>query len=208
MNAGACLALAGLTQAVGLADTAARSGEVPAEPARDSLATLFVLDPPAVESVFPAPPALGCRLLARLLARPSSEPRVLRLMIAVMAVERSFRRHPGLAERVRAGLLALAPLAAEAGPDEPRVIEALALLYQRTISTLPVRVRVSGDPRQLARPSCVALIRALLFAALRATVLWRQLGGSRLGLVLHRRRILAFCRERLQPPAGDEPGGG
>ena len=56
------------------------------------------------------------------------------------------------------------------------------------------RVIVSGAADHLNRPEVAATVRALLLAGLRSAVLWRQLGGSRLALLLSRGAILAAAR--------------
>lgn len=197
MTEGEIRAFVGLLQALGLVHTVALHGDGPAEPMRESLASIFVLDPRSPEEVFPGPLNFGCRKALELLEQPRLHPVELRMLTAVLRVERAFRRHPTMPAQVRERLRELAALAQDCGPDDPRVIEALALLYQRTISRLPVRVLVSGDRRELARPSCVATIRALLFAALRAAVLWRQLGGSRWRLFWNLGRLRRWCRTTL-----------
>jgi high frequency lysogenization protein len=56
---------------------------------------------------------------------------------------------------------------------------------------------VQGNPVQLAQPAVVAQIRAVLLAAMRSAVLWRQLGGSYWDLMLRRRALLLAAREWL-----------
>ena len=63
-----------------------------------------------------------------------------------------------------------------------------------TVSTLGPRIIVRGDPALLARPESANRIRALLLAGIRAAVLWRQCGGTRVGLILGRRRLLEAAR--------------
>ena len=77
------------------------------------------------------------------------------------------------------------------------MIAALARLYAETISTLRPRVMVQGNPHYLGQAGVVAEIRALLLAALRSAVLWRQLGGSLWDFVLRRREMAAAIDARL-----------
>ena len=46
---------------------------------------------------------------------------------------------------------------------------------------------VSGEPHHLSDPKNANKIRALLLAGMRSAVLWRQLGGNRLQLLLARK---------------------
>jgi len=91
-----------------------------------------------------------------------------------------------MAGRVRDGILAAAPDAARLGSAHPEVLAALGTLYADTVSQLRPRVLVQGNPHYLAQPSVVAEIRAVLLAALRSAVLWRQLGGSPWDFLLRR----------------------
>jgi high frequency lysogenization protein len=71
------------------------------------------------------------------------------------------------------------------------VIANLAGLYSDTISTLKPRILVNGDPTWLNDTQNVQKIRALLLAAIRSAVLWRQSGGTRLQLLFSRKKYLA-----------------
>jgi high frequency lysogenization protein len=52
-------------------------------------------------------------------------------------------------------------------------------------------VMVQGNPHYLGQPGVVAEIRAILLAAVRAAVLWRQLGGSYWDFLFSRRAMAA-----------------
>jgi high frequency lysogenization protein len=56
---------------------------------------------------------------------------------------------------------------------------------------------VQGNPHYLQQPQVVAEIRALLLAALRSAVLWRQLGGSYWDFVFRRRAMMEVVEEEL-----------
>jgi high frequency lysogenization protein len=73
-------------------------------------------------------------------------------------------------------------------------IARFADLYLRTLSTLTRRVMVSGSQVHLNNPENANRIRALLLAGIRATILWRQSGGSRLRLLLRRNVLLRETR--------------
>jgi len=52
-------------------------------------------------------------------------------------------------------------------------------------------VLVQGNPHYLGQATVVSEIRAVLLAALRSAVLWRQLGGSLWDFLLRRREMVA-----------------
>jgi high frequency lysogenization protein len=49
---------------------------------------------------------------------------------------------------------------------------------------------VQGNPHYLGQPGVVAEIRAILLAAVRAAVLWRQVGGSYWDFLFSRRAMV------------------
>lgn len=72
----------------------------------------------------------------------------------------------------------------------PSVVGRIADIYQNHISPLGSKIIVKGDQNQLENPDNAAMIRALLLAGIRACVLWRQAGGSRLKLLFQRGGLL------------------
>jgi high frequency lysogenization protein len=58
---------------------------------------------------------------------------------------------------------------------------------------------VQGNPHYLGQAGVVAEIRAALLAALRAAVLWRQVGGSLWDFPLRRRAMLDAIDAALSP---------
>jgi high frequency lysogenization protein len=78
------------------------------------------------------------------------------------------------------------------------VVSRLAETYQTFISPLGQKIMVKGDPRHLENSHNASLIRALLLAGIRATVLWQQAGGSRFKLLWQRKGILRAAEQILQ----------
>ncbi|MNT00829.1 High frequency lysogenization protein HflD [compost metagenome] len=56
---------------------------------------------------------------------------------------------------------------------------------------------VQGNPHYLGQAGVVAEIRALLLAAVRAAVLWRQLGGSYWDFLLSRKAMVEAVDRQL-----------
>lgn len=76
-------------------------------------------------------------------------------------------------------------------------IAALADIYSSTISDLSPRIMVKGDPLHLQNPETQNRVRALLLAGIRAAILWRQLGGSRLQLLFKRKLLVKTAKQLL-----------
>src|SRR3546814_13342071 len=116
-----------------------------------------------------------------------------------MQIERRFVRDGKMAQQVHDGIVATAPLAERLGSDHPDVLTALGKLYADTVSNLRPQVMVQGNPHYLGQADIVSEIRALLLAALRSAVLWRQLGGSPHGRASGREQV---CKLVAIPAGG------
>ena len=60
----------------------------------------------------------------------------------------------------------------------------LSDIYQETLSLFEPRIVINGENMYLTVPIQASRIRTALFAGVRSTILWRQLGGSKLKLLL------------------------
>ena len=100
---------------------------------------------------------------------------------------------------MQAGIQRNAGLARELGDStHPDVLAAMGGLYADTISQLKPRIMVQGNPHYLGQPSVVAEIRALLLAAVRSAVLWRQLGGNYWDFLFSRKHMLEAIEQQLR----------
>jgi len=88
-------------------------------------------------------------------------------------------------------------LAEQAETGQVDVSARLADLYVQTLSRLAPRILVEGNPTYLQQSAQVDQIRALLLAAVRAAVLWRQLGGTQMRLLFRRRQYAMMARGLL-----------
>jgi len=71
---------------------------------------------------------------------------------------------------------------------DDQVVE-LSNIYQNTLSTFEPRIVVNGENVYLTDKIHAARIRTALFAGVRSTILWRQLGGSKLKLFINKRKF-------------------
>ena len=187
------LALAGLVQALRQVREIAENGQADEDIVGTALDSVFRIDAASAAAVYGNSRALdpGLRLLRDYFGNQGHDELLPRLALAVMQLERRFVRETLTASKVRDGILALAPSAERLGSVHPDVLAALGSLYADTVSHLRPRVLVQGNPHYLGQAGVVAEIRAVLLAALRSAVLWRQMGGSLWDFVLRRREIVA-----------------
>lgn len=121
-----------------------------------------------------------------------------RYAVMLLHLESRLRRQPDRLQGIATGLERVRrQVEYFGGSDSGPVIAALAHLYSEHVSTLRPRILVTGERTYLEQTQNAELIRALLLSALRALSFWRLHGGSRLSLVLRRRRVLRAVEELL-----------
>jgi len=192
------LAPAGMVQALAQVRRIADTGQADATVLATALESVFQIDAESPAAVYGGEQALrpGLMLLRDYFQNASRDEFLPRLALAVLQLERRFSRDP-MAQRVHAGIIGLGPMAARLGSAHPEVLAAMGGLYASTVSHLRPRVLVQGNPHYLGQAQVVAEVRAVLLAALRSAVLWRQLGGSLWDLLLRRRALLRSVEAHL-----------
>lgn len=190
----ATLALAGLYQAAGLVHEVAHRGRAPEDLMEVCIRSLFVLDPPDTASVYGGTEGLraGLRLLRDQFGERTTRRdfEITRYVVSVLHLERKLMKQPVLLSRLREGIERVrAQVRHFSSYTHGSVIAALAGLYVGTVGTLTPRIIVRGEHGYLSNPDNANKVRALLLAAIRSAVLWRQCGGNRFQLLLRRRQI-------------------
>jgi high frequency lysogenization protein len=115
-----------------------------------------------------------------------------------MHLERKLGRQSDLLDRIATGIDKVKAQAEYFDREHDTVIAGLADVYKETVSTLQPRIMVKGDESVLSNSSSQNMIRALLLAGVRATVLWSQCGGSRIKLIFQRKALLECCERMLR----------
>lgn len=194
------LALGGMLQALAQVRRIAETGQSESEPVRVALDSVFRIDAADAAAVYGDATALrgGLRLLRDYLANSNRDQVLGKLGLAVLQLERRFVGEDAVVTQVQTGLRGLEAPAQRLGSAHPDVVAGLGSLYADTVSTLRPRVMVQGNPHYLGQAGVVAEIRALLLAALRSAVLWRQCGGSLWDFVFRRREMAAAIDARLR----------
>lgn len=193
------LALAGLVQALKQVRRIADTGQADAAVLSTALDSVFRIDAPSTEAVYGSVADLrpGLILLRDYFGSRNKDEALPRLALAVLQIERRFVRNGAMAGQVHDGILAAAPTAERLGSTHPDVLAALGKLYADTVSQLRPKVMVQGNPHYLGQADIVSEIRAILLAALRSAVLWRQEGGSLMDFLIARRQMLAAVESEL-----------
>ena len=202
------LALAGLFQAARLAQQLAREGRAESAAFYASIQSILMLDAENIEEVYGGVGGLtlGLEIVRDKLAARTEAPylEIAKYAIGLIHLTGQLMQHPEMQQAIRRGAeTAEAQMkffeSSEDGENvHPNLVEKLAELYAQTISTLSPRIMVNGDHGHLSNPAIAAKVRAALLAGIRSAYLWRQKGGSRLELLLRRKRIAQEAGKLLE----------
>lgn len=199
MNEERVLALAGVFQATALAHQLAHNGSCDEAALQSSIDSVFRIDADNVAEVFGdiAGARLGLRTLVSQFDDEKRDIDIMRMSVTVLRLERSLSARADLLQELHDGIVAAQRQVDHFGSDHGMVTTRLAELYASTLSTLKPRVLVNGAPLYLQQQSVVERIRTALLAAVRAAVLWRQLGGRQWQLVVKRKQCAMVARGLL-----------
>ena len=203
------LALAGIIQASHLVQQIAKRGTVSdSEAFETSIASIFKLDAESTEAVYGGGKGVstGLKLLRAQLSNQSAtrDLELTKYVVSVMHLERQLAKQRDMLGRIAEGIEKARTQAGYFSALHANVIANLAGIYSDTISTLTPRIIVNGEQHFLDNPDKANKIRALLLAAIRSAVLWRQVGGGRFRLLFERGAMLREIDECLKRCRSDQ----
>ena len=188
------MALAGLLQSSQQVSLLARHGRWNEPAAATCVYSLFQLDADSVTDVYEDIHGLkaGLQHLKNLLQRniERADLEITRYALTLLHLEKKVIPQQDLMNKISQGLYAIKNEFDIKDVTDMNLLSRVADLYVSTISTIPPKVQVEGNREYLSQLDNTYRVRAMLFAGIRSAVLWRQLGGTRWGLFLNRRRIL------------------
>jgi high frequency lysogenization protein len=192
-------------QAVNLVRQIARGEARSQDDTVTCIGSIFNTEPESVIAVYGKPANLytGLDVLEKQLGdNQQRDMELTRYVITLLHLERKLGRKQALLEQIRAGIDKARGQLEFFDMTHSSVIAALAEVYKQSISTLQPRILVSGDQSILSNPENKNMIRALLLAATRAAVLWRQCGGNRFRLLFQRKPLLDCSQILLEEIRG------
>jgi high frequency lysogenization protein len=199
------LALAGVFQAAALVNQLAKTGQGSNIYFSASINSLFKIDANDVPDVYGGVNnlRLGLEELVRLFTnqkihKDPKDSNMARYVLSLLHLERKLAKHPYMQKTIQIGLERANRQAAHFSITHENVMANLAGIYTDTLSTFKFRVYVTGEPTYLNQLQVMNKIRALLFAGIRSSFLWRQLGGRRWQLLISRLRMTEAATQYLQ----------
>lgn len=196
------LALAALCQAVRLVQHIARGDELDQQELRCCLQSIVVQDAAEPVDIYGAAlqqVATGYHiLLAQLSDQPKKDLELTRYVMAVLTLERRLAKSSRHLQAVGKRIERLQQQLMHFQLLDETVLASMADIYVEQISPLGQRIQIAGVPAQLKQPLVQHKIRALLLAAIRAAVLWRQAGGRKYHFIFQRKTLLQETKSVLQ----------
>ncbi|MCK8540627.1 high frequency lysogenization protein HflD [Yersinia ruckeri] len=199
------LALAGICQSARLVQQLAHEGQCDNSVLYTSLNSVLLTNPDSTLAVFGGEEkrlTMGLETLQVVLNanRQGSSAELTRYVLSLMVLERKLNAKKSAMNMLGERISQLDRQLAHFDLESETMMSALASIYVDVISPLGPRIQVTGNPTMLQSTLVQAKVRAALLAGIRATVLWQQVGGSRLQLMFSRNRlfkqaqsILAHC---------------
>ena len=189
------IALSAVIQAVHLVHNIAVSGKAHQDDVTTLLSSLLVTDADTTEDVYGGLSNLttGIEQLRIQLVERKNTGQITQLQYAVNVIrlERQLEKYSPVMDVISRELDQLPQQIEYFGEiNNPQVIARLADIYKKTVSNLIPIIEVHGEADYLESSANANLIRALLLAAIRAAVIWRQKGGRRWQFVFQAKKII------------------
>ena len=196
------LALASMFQSATLINKLA-NGESINQAAYDcSLDSLFTLKAQSTEDIFGYGDGLitGLNTLKSYLGGDNGTPdrQIAYYVLSMIKLEAKLIKNQKLVDDIQTGFETIQQHAKDFDLSQSAKAHKVDGLYQNTISNIKPRIIVQGDQTHLSNSDTTSKVRTLLFAGIRAAVLWRQKGGSRLRLLFSRKKYVEQAELILQ----------
>ncbi|MGF1686201.1 high frequency lysogenization protein HflD [Photobacterium japonica] len=184
------IAFAGLCQAVKLVQKVAKDGHCDHDALETSLNSIIVTDSANTVDIFGSESQLrmGLKTLTEIDGSPSGND-MTRYLMSVLVLERKLASRRDSMQQLGDRIDTAKRQVGHFELMDDQMISNLASIYLDIISPLGPRIQVTGTPAQLQQQNVQHKVRALLLAAIRAAVLWRQVGGKRRHLIFGRKQM-------------------
>lgn len=204
------IALIGLYQVAQLVYQLATTGKTDDTAYQASINSLFVENPSETLDVYGGQVEniqLGTQTLLSQMSNTESVSsrniEITKYVLSLIILEKNVSKTDGVFNKVSRIIESALTQRTHFGDFHENVIATLARAYSENISPINPRIMVNGQHGHLQNPKTANKIRALLLAGIRSAVLWRQVGGSRWGLLWSRKKYLRTAQALYRVPQTD-----
>jgi len=198
---GQTIALAAIFQFAAQVEQLAKTGHVQQDVFKTAVGSLFSKNPTNTLAVYGkiSHLELGLNtLLDSLKRKPSRSNDCIRYVMGILHLQRRLEKQNDMLNIIGSRLDKSRQQSEHFSETHDNVIASLADIYSDTISTFSFRIQVMGEYQHLQQARIANQIRTLLFAGVRSAVLWRQLGGRRLKIILNRNKMTRIAEQLLE----------
>ncbi|SDI78239.1 high frequency lysogenization protein [Ferrimonas sediminum] len=194
------MAFAALSQAIWQVQQLSRYGRVDEDAMAMSLNAILITDPDNPEEVYDRERLnAGYRTLVDQIGDGNrKDVDLTRYIVGIMALERKLAKNQAALSMLSERLSQVKRQLHHFEITDPQVLANLSSIYSDVISPLGAKIQVVGNPEQLQQTVNQNRIRALLLGAIRAAVLWRQLGGKRRQLMFARSAMVKTAMQAIK----------
>ena len=186
------VALAAVFHCCGLVSQVANTGEASPDNMAMCMGALLNQNPDSLSQLYGPVSCLtlGMESMQQLFSgRNQDQTEIMRYVISILYLARKLSSDAGRLSKIASGIENAELQAQHFSITHDNVYANVASLYQDTVSTLRLRIQVSGSSGFLQQTAVANRVRCLLFAAIRSAFLWQQLGGKRIHLAFYRKRL-------------------
>lgn len=186
------IAFASICQAVKLVQEVAKNGSCDNDILAATLNSIVETTPNNTIAVYGNEENLrmGLESMVRDIDNSTSGSEITRYLVSVMALERKLESRRDSMSQLGDRIDMLKRQRDHFELLDEQMLSNIASVYLDIISPLGPRIQVSGTPAQLQQSHVQHKVRALLLAAVRGAVLWRQVGGKRRHLLFGRKQMI------------------
>ena len=196
------LALASMFQSATLINQLAHGESINQAAFDCSMDSLFTTDAASTQDIYGYGDGLiqGLKTMVIYLSGAQEKPEklIVYYVLSMIKLETRMLKQQSIVQQIQQGLEKIEHQARDFELSRSSTIHKVDGLYQQTLSQVKPRILVQGDQNHLSVSETTSKIRTLLFAGIRAAVLWHQLGGSRIKLLFMRKKFLHEAEQILQ----------
>lgn len=201
------IALGGVCQSAMMVSKLANTGQCNTSIYDVSLKSIFNTDPLSTSDVFGGINNVrsGLEFLTKLFNQNQQEKvEIMRYVFGAIGITTKLIKNDDALSKISQRLIKIKSLYHQENDGEfienhrDEITYSLAGIYSDVISPLTTKIRVNGKVEYLQNAFIQAKVRTALFASIRASILWYQVGGNRLQLLLMRNNITNAAKEILE----------
>ncbi|MFC0179840.1 high frequency lysogenization protein HflD [Thorsellia kenyensis] len=196
------IALAGLCQAATIVHNLAHTGEYDEKSFNILIKSLDSFSPDSTLGVYGNDLdnlKLGLTTISDMLSGQTQKinPEITRYVVSMSAIETRLMNNKSAQEQLRQRLYQYQQQSVFFKDEPEQQYNNLAGIYVDVISPLGQRIQVTGSEPILKNSNVQAKVRAILLGGIRASVLWKQVGGTRWQVIFFRKKIVQTANELL-----------